>query len=482
MKCQQCDRVPITYWCLDNICEKRFVCDQCSKYHGHKEKISQQIQKNKIKTWIKTLQITFLNIIHRTTCYQEFIEENFNQQENLEVLKKQHKLYFQFFQSKPKIQRAILNLNNQLNDIPISNIHKQDDPKYINKINVCKKLLQEKQLFKAQQQLFQLNPGESVYFQIECYILQKKLDDALKLSKETLGRIQENKYLDFNLQIQQAKILHKLKKYKEAIEVLKKVKEEELDQIQKQFYYLQQAKTYQKIIQYQGLGFNTIMNINNQYNLKNGSQIQISFLDRIQKQLEEEFKDFSTQNEDKKKEILEKNNKQKYFIDNFQFSLAIAKANLLRINNDELFLYDNNQNQQQNDQNQEQNNSNQQPNSSNQQQIVQNQQKFTLQDIELIYKEVLKEDVLNQKALFGLSQIYMKQIKYVEAREILYQLCQLNPKNSKAEIGLIYIKQRLLEQKIQDELDSNFSYTENCLSFIFRNFQRFSNQIFPEQH
>lgn len=29
-------------------------------------------------------------------------------------------------------------------------------------------------------------------FLVECYILQKKLNDALKLSKETLNNIQEN--------------------------------------------------------------------------------------------------------------------------------------------------------------------------------------------------------------------------------------------------------------------------------------------------
>ncbi|CAK59585.1 unnamed protein product (macronuclear) [Paramecium tetraurelia] len=472
LKCLQCGKNQISHWCLDKFCQNNLICDQCSFRHGNPERIykedhpniiNTENQKFKIKTQVRKMMKQMLIIIDRMNQYYIYIEEQFievNSEKKIETYQNRLKLYSKFLQFNPQIQSALFNLNNQLDnyDFPKS---KKVDQNQQKQLDICKTLLSEKQYAKASEEISRLNHEESKSLQIECQILQKNLKYALELSTKALQSPPTESTQKLNLQLQQVKILHKQQQYGQALKILQ-----------------------------------TIDNNNNNNNNRDKQKFQLQLGMKLIKFKEKLQQNVAFLTQDVRRSKISKslnNNKYK------QVKIQDRKETLIMIMNLNWHL--------------------QRPIFSQLlkieiQKIVPNQlmgiqvifhlslqtqikkfkitktakihkqlfsQKFKkLKESEDIYKEILSKEPTNQKALYGLSQILIRKREYIEARELLYQLIQLNPKYRKAEKLLLFIKLKLLDQQ-QDDIEDQFSSIDGCLGYLYQCcFQRIGGRVHPE--
>ncbi|CAD8119432.1 unnamed protein product [Paramecium sonneborni] len=445
-KCLQCKRGEIAYWCMERQ-SKKLICEGCSirNYNIVKVSNSADIEKllKKIKVWTTKAIKNIMQCAKRIFEYQYQIEDKFNQFRNnlVELQNKFYPIYFKYLEFYPKVDLAILNLNNMLESYNSNNsssiLQTKDD-----QINLCKNLIKSKEIIKAQQEIQNLQTHDnynSKYFQIECLLLQKNLKEASQESQiitdaalnETIDQIDEN--LLCNLLIQKAKIKHKQGLYQQALEILKNIERDSILPLNQKRIDLQISKSLLKSGNFQ-IGFNLL-------------QLTIQDLSQLEQESEQN----------------------KYLIDNYSFRLAYAKAKLsysesslsrIRI------LHDLSFSQQYNEDSPIIENGNQ--NESVTLEEIQNSQ---YDEIKQLYEEILKKEPNNQKALYGLSQIYIKQSstndsdtakqKLKMAKQTLFKLNQLNPLYKKAEIALLFCKQKM--KSLEEVQNSNRQCRNGCI-------------------
>ncbi|CAD8203164.1 unnamed protein product [Paramecium octaurelia] len=437
LKCLQCTNNDVSFWCLDKFCEKNLICDQCQVRHGNVEKIFNP--KNNIKAWVKKMMKQMLSIMERINRYQEEIEK-----------------LFSYTQQNQNQDRNAL-INQQQNQNEDGNNQNQDRNIQVNQqqiqLEIYQKRLNRYSQYlqfnpQIQSTLFILNNQLNNYFFPQSYNKDavdnlQQLDNCKKLihDKYYAKASQEIQSLDpddsqyfqiellilqnnlkhalelseqavrsnptFKLELQQAKILHKQKQYAQAQKILRKYESTQGENEQLQ---LQLAKTIIKC-GYIDLGRQTINNIKGR--------------------LENENNNISQEGRD--------------FLKSIEFRLAYAKANLQAISDDR--CSQNSSQQMSEDQN------------------LQNNQ--NINDVKTTYEKILKEEPTNQSALYGLSQTLIIQKELIKARELLYQLIQLNPKYRKAERALMFIKMKLLDQQ-QDDLEGQFDTFGGVMGYVYQ--------------
>ncbi|CAD8104995.1 unnamed protein product [Paramecium sonneborni] len=408
--CLNCNKEKIKYWVMNPSSKINKVCEGCKiRFQNIIDVSTTQKLKHQMEIWIRYIMKEIIIISQRIFNFKNnWIEklkefEKSEGNENYEI--HFYDSYAEFLQLKSKIKKALLNLNNELNNnnFPQSDLQSNYSE---NDLKKCKNLLQKKEIFQAQKKLLALDTYDAKYFQIECLILQKNLDEAYKQSEQIINetKIDQvkkiNKEQKFNLLLQKAKICHKKGLFLQALHMLNQIIREgvqnqnDTDRVQ-----LQIAKTFMKCGNFD-LGFSRLETL------------------------------------EKEKEKDKQSKENKYECYNYPFSLTYAKALQLQpeihpdqdyFSNDESVQSDNRRESQVLNQSQIQN---QNQNYNYGSGIMEKKEK-KYQEIKKIYDEILQEDPSDQKALYGLSQIYIKLEEYSLAQDVLYELYQLNPSYKK---------------------------------------------------